>query len=74
MQEKSYFFISLLFYYFTGMAGRKPIYRPETLEIGQKMALPKKIVRFGYQYVHTFNQRNPGKKFKFDGESIQRII
>lgn len=57
------------------MLGRKPLYRPETLEIGEKLTLPRDKRKFGYQYARNFNKRTEGKKFKFvEGAFIERVI
>jgi hypothetical protein len=55
------------------MAGRKPIYRPETLEIGQKIALKGKNIKFAHQYIYAFRGRCPDMDFKFNGKEIERI-
>lgn len=44
--------------------GRKPIYKPESLEIGEKMQLKGAAVGFGNQYAAMFRKRNNGKDFK----------
>lgn len=56
---------------FTGMAGRKPIYDTETLEIGEKLRLSNEIINYRYQYVRTFNKRSD-KKFvlKTEGKKV----
>jgi len=46
------------------MAGRKPIYDTESLEIGQKLRLSDGVKLFRYQYIRTFNKRARDKKFK----------
>ena len=53
------------------MAGRKPIYDTESLEIGQKMRLSKEIELYRYQYVRTFNKRS-NKRFvlKTEGKKV----
>lgn len=43
------------------MAGRKPKYDVETLEIGQKLALPHRVKEFKDQYIYNFNKRGKGK-------------
>jgi hypothetical protein len=43
------------------MSGRKPIYQPENLEIGGKMQLLGKALKFKDQYLYQFNKRNKGK-------------
>lgn len=54
------------------MAGRKPIYDTENLEIGDKIRLSENIKNFRYQYLRTFNKRTEGKKFilKTVGEKL----
>jgi len=56
---------------FTLMAGRKPIYDTESLEIGQKLRLSKEIELYRYQYVRTFNKRSE-KRFvlKTEGKKV----
>jgi hypothetical protein len=41
--------------------GRKPIHKPEELEVGEKMELTGKAKRFSWQYVYNFNKRGIGK-------------
>lgn len=55
------------------MLGRKPIYKPETLKIGQKLAIPGKRKLYGHQYARGFNKRFPGMTFKFIDGFIERI-
>jgi hypothetical protein len=55
------------------MQGRKPLYRPETLKIGQKLSLPVKKRSFGHQYARSFNRRFPPMQFKFIDGLIERI-
>lgn len=43
-------------------AGRKPIYRPETLKIGGRIKLSGKNKEFGHQYAYSFRQKT-GWKF-----------
>lgn len=43
------------------MSGRKPIYTPETLKIGQKMELKGKAKKFKDQYLFAFNSRGDNK-------------
>ena len=45
------------------MAGRKPLYDTESLEIGSKMELKGKAKRFKDQYLYAFNERSE-KKFR----------
>jgi hypothetical protein len=45
-------------------AGRKPIYHPETLKIGEKIALEDRVKDFADQYVYQFRDKNKGKEFK----------
>lgn len=54
------------------MAGRKPIYTPERLKIGEKMAIKGKK-RFGHQYASNFNKRHSPMKFKFEEGEIVRV-
>ena len=54
------------------MSGRKPLYNPETLKKGQKLALGDKVT-FGHQYARAFNKRFPAKKFKFIDGFIKRV-
>ena len=44
--------------------GRKAIYRPETLEIGEKMQLKGQAKSFGNQYAAQFRKKNKPKNFK----------
>lgn len=46
------------------MRGRKPIYAPETLEIGQKIELRGKNKDFAHQYAYQFRRKNEPKIFK----------
>ncbi len=55
------------------MAGRKPIYQPETLKIGEKLAIKAKHRKFGHQYAHAFNNRFPEMEFKFIEDVIERV-
>ncbi len=55
------------------MKGRKPIYNPESLEIGQKMPIPGKKKQFGHQYARSFNKRFEGMTFKFIDGFIERV-
>jgi len=55
------------------MSGRKPIYKPETLEIGEKMALKGNTKKFVHQYIYAFRKRFPKMDFKFNGKEIERI-
>ena len=45
------------------MAGRKPLYDTESLQIGSKIELRGKARKFKDQYLHAFNNRGE-KKFK----------
>ena len=56
------------------MKGRKPIYRPETLKIGQKINLPNSKKKFGHQYARSFNERFPKMTFKFIDGFIERTL
>jgi hypothetical protein len=53
-------------------AGRKKIYKPETLEVGQRMEMRGKAKRYVHQYIRSFNKRKSGMEFKFapEGENI----
>lgn len=44
--------------------GRKAIYRPEELEIGEKMQLKGSAKYFGNQYAAQFRKKNKPKDFK----------
>lgn len=44
-------------------AGRKPIYRPETLKIGGRIRLRGKNKEFGHQYAYSFREKT-GWNFK----------
>ena len=44
--------------------GRKPIYRPETLEIGEKLQLKGPARGFENQYAASWRNKHPGKIFK----------
>lgn len=55
------------------MIGRKPIYEPEKLEIGQKLTLRRGKEKFGHQYATNFNNRFKGRKFKFIDGFIERV-
>ena len=41
--------------------GRKPIHKPEELEVGQKMELTGKAKRYSWQYVYNFNNRGTAR-------------
>ncbi len=60
------------------MIGRKPIFHPETLEIGGKIQLLGKRKKFGHQTAYSFNGRFPDMEFKCvteDGKVfIKRIL
>lgn len=57
------------------MLGRKPLYKPETLEIGEKLTLPRAKRKFGYQYARNFSKRSGTMKFKFvEGAFIERVV
>lgn len=59
------------------MKGRKPLYTPETLEIGEKMELSGKAKKFKDQYLYQFNKRGANKYKSFeDGKKvfIERIL
>lgn len=49
------------------MKGRKPLYRPESLKLGEKMQLKGKAKKFAHQYVRQFNSRvnGNGEQFKY---------
>ena len=53
-------------------SGRKPIFAPEKLRIGQTLDLGDKA-KFGHQYARVFSKRNPEKVFKFIDGLIKRI-
>lgn len=44
------------------MSGRKPLYSPETLKIGQKIELKGKRKKFGHQTAYNWNKRLDKKK------------
>jgi hypothetical protein len=46
------------------MKGRKPIYQPEGLEIGEKIQLKGNSKGFANQYAYQFRRKHPGKIFK----------
>lgn len=54
------------------MKGRKPIYNPEKLKIGQKLDLGDKTI-FGHQYARAFNKRFPEKRFQFIDGFVKRV-
>lgn len=56
------------------MKGRKPIYDTESLEIGQKLRLPKKIEKFKDQYLYSFRERNKEKDFKIVEEEKKLFV
>ena len=59
------------------MQGRKRIYTPETLKIGEKMQLLGKAKKFKDQYLYTFNARGEEKyKSIIEGAKvfIERIL
>jgi len=56
------------------MAGRKPIYNPETLEIGQIMEIKGNKKKFGHQIAYSFNGRLEGRKFKSYSEGSKVFI
>lgn len=56
---------------FTTMTGRKPLYNPETLEIGGKMELFGKAKEFHYQYIYQARKRAKGKfKISKQGKKV----
>jgi hypothetical protein len=55
------------------MAGRKPIYDTESLEIGGKLRLSDGVKLYRYQYVRTFNNRS-NKKFALRTEGKKLFV
>lgn len=56
------------------MKGRKPIYKPETLEIGQRIQLKGSNKEFAYQYAYQFRSKLPGRIFKKVTENSKVFI
>ncbi|HTJ53740.1 MAG TPA: hypothetical protein VL443_30000 [Cyclobacteriaceae bacterium] len=56
------------------MKGRKPLYDIESLQIGEKLRLPKRIERFKDQYLYAFKGRNKQKDFKIVEEEEKIYI
>jgi len=56
------------------MSGRKPIYDTESLEIGQKLKLPKRLKKFKDQYLYNFRKRNKEKSFEIIEEGSKLFI
>lgn len=54
------------------MKGRKPIFRPECLKVGEKIRLNRKNKDFAHQYAYMFRKRLPDMNFKkvVDGKEI----
>jgi len=46
------------------MKGRKPLYTPETLKIGQRIQLKGLSKAFAYQYAAKFRKKFEGRDFK----------
>jgi len=55
-------------------AGRKPLYNPEALELGQKMEMKGKAKKFVHQYLSAFNKRNSNKKYRYAPEGNKIFI
>lgn len=53
--------------------GRKTHYSPESLKIGETMALKQGAVKYGHQMAYHFNLHFPKMKFKFVDGLIKRI-
>lgn len=55
------------------MSGRKPLFSPETLKIGQKIELKGKRKKFGHQTAYNWNERF-GRELTFkcvsEGEKV----
>ena len=43
--------------------GRKPKFDLKSLKIGQKMLFPKSKVKYIYQYMNNFRDREPGSDY-----------
>jgi hypothetical protein len=56
------------------MAGRKPIYDTESLEIGQKLKLPYRLKKFKDQYLYNFRERNREKNFEIIEEGSKLFV
>lgn len=41
--------------------GRKPLHKPENIEIGEKFELTGKLKKFSWQYLNNFNKRGKAK-------------
>lgn len=54
--------------------GREAIYRPEMLEIGEKLELKGKVKKYSWQYLTNFNKRNKEMKFKHVRENKRVFI
>lgn len=54
--------------------GRRPLYNPDEIKIGGTLSLPRSKKKFGHQYARNFNNRLPGKQFKFVDGFIKRIF
>lgn len=59
-------------------AGRKRLYKPETLEIGEKLELSGPAAIYPDQYAKNFRKSNEGKYFKKKVENgkvfIERVL
>jgi hypothetical protein len=56
MQYYCKIFLQIIFITFANM-GRKPLHKPESMEIGQRMELTGKMKKYSWQYLNNFNKR-----------------
>lgn len=56
------------------MKGRKPLYNPDTLKVGEKIALNDNNKEFAYQYAYAFRRKCKGKRFEKVIENDQVFI
>jgi hypothetical protein len=56
------------------MKGRKPIYKPEDLEIGEKLPILGSKRRFAHQYAYNFNRRLKDRKFRAVNDGVKWFI
>jgi hypothetical protein len=56
------------------MAGRKPKYQPEKMQVGDKVQLHGAAKKYADQYVYAFRKKCPSKSFKKKTESGKIFI
>jgi hypothetical protein len=54
--------------------GRKRIYNPETLEVGESLQLKRNVREFADQYASRFRKDYPGRGFKVERDGNRVLI